>query len=70
MDEMKFTSDVSIHVPTRDTTVSPCRLYLSHAVSIHVPTRDTTRTADNTDVVVEVSIHVPTRDTTVIDLIN
>ena len=65
-----YSSGVSIHVPTRGTTLcGQCQCHGS-AVSIHVPTRGTT----DIDVYklrsVCVSIHVPTRGTTIESTIN
>ena len=56
---------VSIHVPTRGTTILLCVFLQSIVVSIHVPTRGTTGEDRLHHPIYEVSIHVPTRGTTI-----
>ena len=59
---------VSIHVPTRGTTVPVYKAEIyADGVSIHVPTRGTTPNASVVVMTVLVSIHVPTRGTTYLD---
>ena len=55
---------VSIHVPTRGTTLPQYPLPTIRTVSIHVPTRGTTLAMRGLIDTGYVSIHVPTRGTT------
>ena len=55
---------VSIHVPTRGTTLNDVLSDAYSIVSIHVPTRGTTCPTNNHRAPDTVSIHVPTRGTT------
>ena len=55
---------VSIHVPTRGTTIIHFKFLVFSVVSIHVPTRGTTQYIKATNYNFSVSIHVPTRGTT------
>ena len=55
---------VSIHVPTRGTTINFYNPTVIDDVSIHVPTRGTTPSIALRLIPLSVSIHVPTRGTT------
>ena len=62
--DVRALDTVSIHVPTRGTTLRAVSDEMKKTVSIHVPTRGTTAWLDKTPLRVPVSIHVPTRGTT------
>ena len=55
---------VSIHAPTRGTTLAKQSPWVSIKVSIHAPTRGTTNSNFNYNAKKLVSIHAPTRGTT------
>ena len=62
--DYNFDGTISIHVPTRGTTIVICIFYIVYAISIHVPTRGTTSFKLPSYTALLISIHVPTRGTT------
>ena len=64
--DYNFDGTISIHVPTRGTTIVICIFYIVYAISIHVPTRGTTFAVRHYAIIIIISIHVPTRGTTTI----
>ena len=62
--DYNFDGTISIHVPTRGTTIVICIFYIVYAISIHVPTRGTTFAVRHYAIIIIISIHVPTRGTT------
>ena len=63
--DYNFDGTISIHVPTRGTTIVICIFYIVYAISIHVPTRGTTFAVRHYAIIIIISIHVPTRGTTI-----
>ena len=56
---------ISIHVPTKGTTISPRVMTKKMIISIHVPTKGTTLEATEIPTFRTISIHVPTKGTTI-----
>ena len=61
---LSYILGISIHVPTRGTTIAKKYQTRNPFISIHVPTRGTTLLNYLHEFLIAISIHVPTRGTT------